>query len=74
MSASLVGSEMCIRDRCSTRRIAHPSKSAWTEFETVWGLRSPSAERLTHVRCLGRADCGLRCKSPIGAGCGFDGP
>eukprot|EP00969_Alexandrium_andersonii_P073811 3255661-Alexandrium_andersonii.AAC.1 len=38
MSASLVGSEMCIRDR-RTRRCAskrRPKWAAWSLFEVVW--------------------------------------
>eukprot|EP00969_Alexandrium_andersonii_P008835 386509-Alexandrium_andersonii.AAC.1 len=40
MSASLVGSEMCIRDRCEARGPLAMS---------CWGLRDSSFERLKHM-------------------------
>eukprot|EP00969_Alexandrium_andersonii_P115779 5120460-Alexandrium_andersonii.AAC.1 len=59
MSASLVGSEMCIRDRCR----AHPSGASGANFEFVPGpaqfkLRAPEAIlRLTHGGLRMEADC-----------------
>eukprot|EP00969_Alexandrium_andersonii_P247986 10958344-Alexandrium_andersonii.AAC.1 len=48
MSASLVGSEMCIRDRRETRRRTRPSGALGADFEAASGpaqfkLRRPHA-------------------------------
>eukprot|EP00969_Alexandrium_andersonii_P257228 11372368-Alexandrium_andersonii.AAC.1 len=43
MSASLVGSEMCIRDRCSTDWGAEEKR--WPSGGCSWGERQPAATR-----------------------------
>eukprot|EP00969_Alexandrium_andersonii_P029767 1299901-Alexandrium_andersonii.AAC.1 len=55
MSASLVGSEMCIRDRlkraCSVRRtVPNASRASGIETEAGSRPRSSSFERLRHGR------------------------
>eukprot|EP00969_Alexandrium_andersonii_P293493 12973015-Alexandrium_andersonii.AAC.1 len=53
MSASLVGSEMCIRDRvrhlCEKRRRTHPSRASGTRFEAVSEPAQFQAVSYTHL-------------------------
>eukprot|EP00969_Alexandrium_andersonii_P090146 3980954-Alexandrium_andersonii.AAC.1 len=46
MSASLVGSEMCIRDRCSCRPRSHGWRPGWPRVAAVGG---PGAHAITTV-------------------------
>eukprot|EP00969_Alexandrium_andersonii_P244074 10784196-Alexandrium_andersonii.AAC.1 len=54
MSASLVGSEMCIRDRREQRRRAHLSGASGAKFQVVHGsvqfkFRTREAVSYTHL-------------------------